>query len=289
MFFGAGFMSSMIEFALCRAVRFTFAGYSSLRRDHLDRRVVAEFEGAARVVLLKSSPSLTIEGDDYVLVTAADGDDVDLVVTNGPSNLQFDISATEFVGCGWVAADDAPATVDGIKIVLSHVPTPFFFGFSSDRACRFRPIDAAAIELNRWRIDDPTLAKTIGFRVKNLSKITALPDGTPVASHLNAMHWRVSVPDGVEALMLQKTYDRFHGRQRARVLVDGAMRGWWYAPDEDRLNRIATTRFAAPVDGGRCVDITIDPPAGAPLWSVSEMVVYGIGSPTRMPRPFVPM
>ncbi|PMU83383.1 hypothetical protein C1Y30_31250, partial [Pseudomonas sp. GW704-F3] len=58
---------------------------------------------------------------------------------------------------------------------------------------------------------------------------------------------------------------------------------------EDRTRRLATTRFAVPVEGGRTVEITIDPPAGAPLWSVAEMVVYGIGSPTRIPRPFVPM
>ena len=79
-----------------------------------------------------------------------------------------------------------------------------------------------------------------------------------------------------QGVILEKWFDQFHGRQRARVFVDGEWVGWWYEPRENRKNRWAVSRFGIPesfTSGKSMVRIRVEPPAGVPLWSVSRIDV----------------
>jgi hypothetical protein len=82
---------------------------------------------------------------------------------------------------------------------------------------------------------------------------------------------------------LRKVYDAFHGRQRARVLIDSEPLGIWFLPVEDRLNRWRVAEFGVPVPAGKQrLRLTIDPLAGSALWSLSEFQIFGlIGKPSR--------
>jgi hypothetical protein len=74
-------------------------------------------------------------------------------------------------------------------------------------------------------------------------------------------------------VLLRRVYDQFHGRQRARVLVDGVCVGTWYAPEENRHSRWAERDFFLPASftkGKETIEVEIDPIAGTPLWSVAE-------------------
>lgn len=121
-----------------------------------------------------------------------------------------------------------------------------------------------------------------GTTVQNLSEPGLLEsldeEGRPasgvVASHLNRMVVPLDLTDAA-GLVLVKTYDRFHGRQRARVLVGGEELGVWYEPVQDRERRWAVGWFAArvPPKHRGPIALAIDPPPGTPLWSVSRMEI----------------
>jgi hypothetical protein len=155
--------------------------------------------------------------------------------------------------------------------------------------------DAAWVDLGDLReivgfsIDDVEALKAVEWKVQNISERTGLiskrVDGVvqegACASHLNAAHFRVGFGRGFGGLLIRKVYDRFHGRQRARVLVDGEVVGMWYEPVEDRVNRWGVGEFWVPgefVSGRESVVVTIDPPSGTPLWSVGRVEVFGVGS-----------
>ncbi len=92
-------------------------------------------------------------------------------------------------------------------------------------------------------------------------------------SHLNRMSFRAALDLGNQGVYLRRAYDQFHGRQRARVLVDGEFVGYWYTPEENRACRWAEREFFVPakfVAGKRSVEITVDPPASTPLWDAAE-------------------
>jgi hypothetical protein len=134
--------------------------------------------------------------------------------------------------------------------------------------------------------DDEALGKR-AFKVQNMSAVFELSsrfaDGTtlvaPIASHLNAAEWRTALPNGATGLILRRTYDQFHGRQRARVFVDGRLTGWWYDAQEDRGARWAVSDYGVSsehLEAKSEVTIAIEPPAGSPLWSVSRVEVYAL-------------
>lgn len=194
-----------------------------------------------------------------------------------------------FVGRGWLLKADRAVQIDGSHeaIALNGLawPIPFHLGIEEQGEAVVyagtepaRPI--ACIDLN----NNNTLANA-EFRVQNMSEVLSITstfaDGqnheSKVASHLNAASFRCFIPPSCNGLLLRKTYDRFHGRQRARVLVDGVPSGWWYEPVEDRNHRWGVGFFGIGeefVRGKDQINITIDPPAGAPLWSFSRLEVF---------------
>ena len=98
-------------------------------------------------------------------------------------------------------------------------------------------------------------------------------------SHLNRMSFGANIITENSGVVIRKTYDRFHGRQRARVLVGCEIAGWWYLPRENREKRWtdADFRIAPELTQGKSqLRIEIDPSAGSPLWNVSSYQVFSI-------------
>lgn len=95
-------------------------------------------------------------------------------------------------------------------------------------------------------------------------------------SHLNKMRFEIQVDTANCGVLLRRAYDQFHGRQRARVIVDGEFAGWWYNPEENRTKRWAERDFYISQEftaGKSKLEVEIDPPAGSSLWSVSSYEV----------------
>ena len=214
---------------------FEYASTDCLYRDHLGRRIVGDFEGTGVVTVAEN---VQIESDGR------------------GSSPRFD----QYV---LAIADDGVETKFEVQ---SELPD----------------LNLEVRQIQSWGIEDAAELARIGFVVQNMSKLRVLAsnfaDGSPrlasVASHLNAASWTVPISPIAVGLRLRKVYDRFHGRQRARVLIDGQFATWWYEPEENRSARWAISEIGFTIEPGRdSVTVTIDPPAGAPLWSVSEMTV----------------
>lgn len=280
---------------------FSFAEEDSLYRDHDGNRVLADIEGGGEFVI-DSRIDLAVMVDEVpqnlfrgryqrsLLVTAAgpgrcrvDASEPSTDLPDGPVE-----TGTRFDGCGYILGATDITDIDGenggrVGLVF---PTPFFFGVSGRKLRVTRTGEHFELVCG-FELSDFEALADVGWRVQNSSKLFGLnssfPDGTPflgtVISHLNAASWIVQVPDHCRGLVLRKRYDAFHGRQRARVLVDGVPVGWWYEPWQNRRHRWRWARFGIPAEfifGKESVTVTIDPPAGSPLWSVSRIEVWAL-------------
>jgi len=289
-----------------RTERRILEGSEYLYRDHLGREVVLDVEGAGRYFCV-GPPNATIEVDGRI-VQETEGVFEQSVLITKPNRWRAMAFATtspvlpfplpspipvqsRYIGCGWVVAArgaviaDGRLDGDGINPLF---PTPFFreaycaegFTVVVDPSTRCELVD-------RFSIDDGVALGARGWRVQNVSAITVL-DSTDelgrgvrgaVASHLNRASWRVAIPAENRGLILRRSYDRFHGRQRARVFVDGVLAGWWYEASQDRVRRWGLGDFgiAAEFTAGKSeVEIGIDPPGGAPLWSVGDYSLFAL-------------
>ncbi|MBL8087508.1 MAG: hypothetical protein JNM85_05475 [Chthonomonas sp.] len=132
--------------------------------------------------------------------------------------------------------------------------------------------ESQLVPLRALAADDLGSAKAAG-----LSECRMLSSGGKTHAHrqhLGRLEWVLEVPERCNGLRLARLYDRFHGRQRARVLIDGEEIAWWYEPEEDRIDR-----WAVSVLDVRCwlsgpVNLTLDPPAGATLWDFAALAVW---------------
>jgi hypothetical protein len=196
-------------------------------------------------------------------------------------------------GAGWVVAPEKALNIDGKREPTpepsADLPVPFFRSAQSSGEMKIVRSSTRCVLIDKFAISDADALKRRDFQVQNMSDITPLDsfftDGDAyegmVASHLNTASWTCSIPAGATGLRIRKLYDRFHGRQRARVLVDGEFAGWWYEPQEDRVTRwaYAETGIAARfLEGKSGVRLAIDPPPGTPLWSVSELETFALFS-----------
>lgn len=142
------------------------------------------------------------------------------------------------------------------------------------------------VDTEKWSISarEPILkfrVDQVGPKFQNRSAIQTLDSkfengedhSGPVASFLNRLEFRLELRGPV---VLARTYDRFHGRQRCRVLVDGAERAIWFSPSENRVNRWHWDIVViSPGVTGPC-SLVIDPSAGYPLWSLSELLILPV-------------
>jgi len=286
--------------------RFRFFGSDGLYVDHLGRRVVADVEGAGVAWVEVTEAPLYLVRDEgteasfrtpftqSLLAHTGGPGDVSVAVMVGRDQPVQSLDVIEapgkFAGAGWVVRAEGPLIVDErhdfAPAPSEALPVPFFRIAEAARLW-IVPAETRCEMIDRFSIDDTLALKARGWRVQNISKVNLLAsrfiDGDShsgsVASHLNVAAWRVSLPEANDGLLLRKTYDRFHGRQRARVHVDGRFVGWWYEPGQDRLARWAVSDFGIPAEfttGKSQIEIAIDPPAGAPLWSVGEISIWAL-------------
>lgn len=177
------------------------------------------------------------------------------------------------IGRGWVAKGSHVSHADRHKL---DGPAPFDLPFHV--SCR---IDgrlwlgpkATTLDYFGFVCDDPAERARFDFRAEGETAVYHLANG-PYRSHLGPARFRIQLPDHCIGLELEKGYDRFFGRQRARVWVDGEFAGVWSAYEEDRVHRRSYTDFPVPrrfVEGKSSVEVCIDPPAGSPLWNWSDI------------------
>jgi hypothetical protein len=231
--------------------------------------------------------------EDFVTLTS----EVPIVIPVGLGRLSAPEGITEPVrppifGAGWITSLEMPVHVDGLRPPFEHisseVPCPFFREVKSEGYITVIWADSIETKLqDRWHVGDVEARKRYDVIAQNQTKLfpvaSAWEDGVPFTgehqSFLNSFSWAQPLPPNCTGLRLRKTYDRFHGRQRARVLVDGEFVGWWYEPREDRERRWATSEFGIDrrwLEGKSQVRITLDPPAGVALWSMAEVHVWTI-------------
>jgi hypothetical protein len=279
---------------------YRFLGTEDLYRDARGRRVVADFEGAGEwKVEVAETPILVLRDEERTEAFHGSFAESLSVLALGPGEVRVRIEAGSpapvlapewvegcFEGSGWVVAAEGALTVDARREPAPETPVPFFRCAEARRLAVVR-VGPPAVRIDGFRVDDASGMKDRGWRVQNMSRVKALTsrfaDGTertgPVASHLNVASWVTAIPPDNRGLRLRKTYDRFHGRQRARVFADGRFVGWWYEPVEDRTARWGVAEFGIPeafTYGRSSVHLAVDPPAGSPLWSWSEMEVWAI-------------
>ena len=197
--------------------------------------------------------------------------------------------AGPYAGSGWVVGSAGYFSVDGLHEWVATAardwPIPFFRSIDTPGTFEILPSSTTCLSLLSVQVGPPEMVPPVSFSVQNVTRSvvlrSAFADGVEheaaVCSHLNAAHFDLYVPPGTYGLRLQKVYDAFHGRQRARVLVDGVPVGVWFLPTEDRNHRWRKAEFGFPLrpDTNR-IRLTIDPPAGSALWSLSEFQVFGL-------------
>lgn len=265
----------------CRA----FTGDECLYVDHEGQRIVGDaegpgevvVEGESRIVLLGKGESqgghATFE--DGAIVIAGQGDvrvaiARDTPLTGEPPHA-FE-SAEPARGCGWKLDP-------GFQV---WVP---FFGEAVGRLA-FDPTLCASTVATLGMADRQSLSE-FGWSVKNASDTFELEsrfgDGQILRqshlSHLNTARFQVRIPEHNLGVRIRKLYDRFHGRQRAQVMVDGVRLGWWYLPEEDRQARWAWAEYgicAEKTNGKSLIEIGIDPPPASPLWDVARYEILAL-------------
>lgn len=289
-----------------RAIRLQFVGSECLYRDHHGRRVILDVEGSGRYTIpgrhpveieVDGVPTQAREGTFQRSVLAAmrkDGAAMAYAYV-GPTLVLPTSGAVEFVGvyhgAGWVLDSKATVLVDDLpdgEGVNPAYPTPFFESIQCGAETVVLPDPTTRCDLiDTFSIAEEDGLKARGWKVQNISAITRLSSfdgaGQPlersVASHLNRASWTAKIPPGNRGLIIRKLYDRFHGRQHARVLIDGEMAGWWYEPGQDRERRWGYSRIGVPAEftrGKGQVEIAIDPPGGAPLWSIARYDLFAL-------------
>jgi hypothetical protein len=288
------------------ARRYIFSDEDCLYRDHFARRVVADIEGSGFAWVEKANcPLLAIrdeeEADGFqwsyttsLTVVALEPGEVSIASYHpaAPAQLEAGIDVgLPYTGSGWLLSATGSVIVDDRHergpLPSREFPLPFFSRLEGEGGANIVPSSARTELIDAFEIGDSAAVLARRFSAQNMSKLVELDscfrDGTQrramVASHLNRASWHMDVPETAQGLRLRRIYDRFHGRQRARVFIDGDYVGYWYEPEQDRKCRWHVSDFGVPesfVAGKRSIEIAIDPPPGTPLWSISRMEAYAV-------------
>lgn len=144
-----------------------------------------------------------------------------------------------------------------------------------------------AVETDRFLVCDQASRETHGATLQNVSDpetLTSRFEGRDhnehtqmVAASLGKSEFTLKIRPDNRGVFLMRLFDQFHGRQRARVSVDGQFVGTWYTAEENRTRRWSERSLFLPARytaGKSSIRITIDPPASSPLWSHSSYTAY---------------
>ncbi|MBX3096610.1 MAG: hypothetical protein KF812_07090 [Fimbriimonadaceae bacterium] len=264
-------------------------------KDSAGKQVILDLDGQGTVEISKNIEWVGVEQDgafqQFATATSSDLSAQTSVLLGPPSPdlpESVALNGTAY-GSGWLVSGVAQLDASHeYTRPSSRFPAPFFRSVEGQGQIVLATT-CPWTELMNLRIDDSEQLQRANWRVQNMSEATTLdsafPDNTSlsatVASHLNECAFDVCLPRGHSGIIIERLADHFHGRQRARVLIDGHPVGWWSEPTQDRERRWRWGRFGIgsevlPVEG--TIRIAIDPPAGAPLWSISMYRLFVAGT-----------
>lgn len=269
----------------------------SLYRTARGRRVVCDLEGYWHCQVFGRPPDdLAVAAEDCLLITtkslSEDWGWAALRCRPEPA-LTFDGLGDSAAGQGWVRAEDCTLELNNdlhpVKIPIAFGPVilPFWNGFLADKALQYVSLNSKMVELASFIPPTGEGSLEVNFKVQRASQVVVLEAGNgrgeiisaPVFSHLNRASFTLALPADTDTLVLQRRFDAFHGLQRARVFFDDAFMGWWHSPRQNRVNRWAVDSChfkARPEQRDKTIRITLDPPAGVPLFSLSQIQVFAI-------------
>jgi hypothetical protein len=289
-----------------RARRYRFDSQGCLYRDFGGRRVVVDAEGEGEIFSVPTNPELTLVRDgfeskefpllfrDSLVGTLSGSEPVETWALFGEplaEPLEWRKAGGSLAGAGWLKNPQARVMLDDSHEWLEAVPDglalPFFKSVRTEGSWDHAVADVACELADAWDIDDEAALKGRGWKVQNISRLRELDsrfeDGAArraqVASHLNVAAWRSPIPPKNEGLILRKIFDRFHGRQRARVTIDGELAGVWYEPGENRDQRWAISDYGVAAEltrGKSSIEIAVSPTPGTALWSVSRTEIFAL-------------
>lgn len=185
-------------------------------------------------------------------------------------------------GMGWVLAEECSIWLDGNPspvTVPEHIGPlflPFWNGFRCDKPRPWIRIPWSLAPLFDSKDEERSLIFEKASAEETLTALDAAGRRRTDSSRsvLGRASFHIYVPTEADHLILRRSYDAFHGMQRARILVNGEMICWWHQPEESRESRWAQDDLILPVlqdDRGQKVEISIEPPAGAPLFSIARI------------------
>jgi hypothetical protein len=183
-----------------------------------------------------------------------------------------------------------PAVVDGIDLNLPFEPSflvPVQLEFESSTSVRFWESAPSRWELLLHVSAEELSAGVSHIRTRQMSALHDVDsfdsEGRPSAFqstyHLGPTKIELVLPGNCAGVRLERHYDTFHGRQRCRVLLDGAPVGFWNDSVGNRKQRLASSWFAfdiEPKPHPATVVLELDPPAGAPLWSIVDLEIKAL-------------
>ena len=272
---------------------------SLLYRNSKGEKVVCDLQGDWKLQLLGAVPTdLNRLGSGFTCLSTETESDVwgwAATRIELESHHEMDETGKNFEGQGWVAAADCTIELNNdaspIKIPESFGPVilPFWNGFRADKMLSFRRLEIRLEEIASFSPQDTESAQAVDFKVERASQAEVLSarngrgesTAAPVFSHLNRAGWSVQIPEHAQIIIIQRLFDAFHGLQRARVFLDSDMAGWWHSPFQDRINRWKIDSFHSRLkedQKGRRLRVTIDPPAGVPLFSLGEIRIFVLSS-----------
>lgn len=272
----------------------------SLYLNEAGRRVVFAADEPSRIIVTgPGDPEFRVEEWPQGGALVAEGE-VQVFACFGPpcriATDQFVEASGRRTGvAGWIAAGSYVEKADGEPLRrVTPFPIPFWRGYEatghvfevpSPQVFKYEDIHATEME-GRAAWGFQADAETAPYRVLNtlpnilaMSATDTTARGTTYRAHLGVARFRVELRPGCIGLRVSKEYDRFQGRQRARVWVDGQFVGVWSAYEEDRSNRAFYSEFSVPPEcltGKSEVEIAIDPPSGSPLWTWEYYTVWAL-------------
>lgn len=282
---------------------FTWGERERLYQHTSGARVLADWDGPGRMEVFTSPEDTWIETEqgaspvahsvfevgEYAVVYSAQAGPFHAIARSGAEAPEagWEKSSTPLEGAGWVMSGVPGLVVDDKPVSLAAgVPLPYW------RSCR--AADKMSVVagqpltlLDRFLISDPDALKERRWTAQNMSDTFPLASRDFLgemlegihAAHLNVARWEMELPFCCSALLIRKIYDQFHGRQRARVMVNGDFAAWWYEPAEDREQRWASSQvvFSSPhLASPGPITLSIDPPSGTALWDVSQYEIWGL-------------
>lgn len=258
-----------------------FSDQERLYTDASGRRIVLDCEGQVEWGADRCDLADASIDDSCTVLACPDEKPVTVWALHGPRPKlgHGEPVAGRASGPGWLTDVKGLHELDGQCFAPLDLPNAPVLGDASFDSAIFHPDGRQTVPLLQLDPSDEESMAAVGGSVRTAGKPQILTsmwiDGTtaskPHMVHLGPISWDVRASGD---LVVGKTYDRFHGLQRARVLVDGERIGVWSATPTNRVERWGVTRFGLPPGLPSQFRLTIDPLPGTPLWDVSEYTVW---------------